>query len=308
MPSSVVSSTMASSAWRSGSAARVESSWSRRSRSAAVAATSAASSALRRRARAVGRGGQVDLEVGVRRDDGADVPALDHDPRRPAGDDLALPGDEQLAHGGHGRDGRHGAGHLGPADRRRRRRRRSTATCGAAGSVPIDSSVSQAIFVTRPRRRVDAGLQHRPGHRPVHRAGVEVDARPARWRAAGKRWTCPNPTARRRPPHTAVRTFCRHHASSLTPPILPCRPEASGTGHSIRMTCPTTITFGSAIPGLSRRIPSTVTPNRPAIAPSVSPARTVYAEARPAFAPPPRPGRLRRRRRRRRGRLLRPSG
>ena len=151
MPSSVESSTTASVAWASGSVARVESRWSRRCRSAAVAAQvggllgAAPAGPLGRRR------GQVDLEVGVRRDHRADVAALDHDARpRPAGgrDDLPLPGDE------HRPDAR--APPTPPRPSRSPRARGSgrprccrRARCaGRPGRCRCVSTASTAIFVT----------------------------------------------------------------------------------------------------------------------------------------------------------------
>ncbi len=75
----------------------------------------APSSAARRRARSARVGGQEDLQLGVGRDDGADVAALG-DPVA-AGHELLLARDERLAHTG---VGRHDGGclrDLGRADR-----------------------------------------------------------------------------------------------------------------------------------------------------------------------------------------------
>ena len=91
-----MSSSTASGAAAAGCARGSRSRASRSRCSASTCSTVGPSSAARRRARSSGDGGQEDLDLGVGRDDGADVAALG-DPVA-AGDELALLGDQRLAH------------------------------------------------------------------------------------------------------------------------------------------------------------------------------------------------------------------
>jgi hypothetical protein len=125
-------------------------------------------------ARALGGvGGEVHLQVCVRRHDRADVAALDHNALGGA-DDRPLLGDEQGAHGRDGRDRGDRSRHLGPADL-------------PVHADPVDADVRLGgVGADRDLdvfghggdldrvAQVDVVAQHRVGHRAVHRAGVQV--------------------------------------------------------------------------------------------------------------------------------------
>ena len=117
-----------------------------------------------------GVGDEVDLHLGLRRDDGADVAALDHDVA--LGAELALALAHHLAHLRVARDDRHHpvdphladrVGDVGVVDVARGRR--SSKTTGfSRASAPSAG----------PSPRSSAAAEREPGQAAVHRAGVEV--------------------------------------------------------------------------------------------------------------------------------------
>ena len=144
-------------------AARARAPRSRSSRSLlrSTAATSAPSSAARRRARSSGVGGEEHLDLGVGRDDGADVAALG-DPVA-VREQLALLRDERLAHAGSAATREAASDDSGVADRlgdvaRRRAARGRRARCATLARP------------RRRRRRVGGGERDAA----VHRARVQV--------------------------------------------------------------------------------------------------------------------------------------
>src|SRR5207342_1254009 len=117
-------------------------------------------------------GGEVDLHLGVGRDSGADVAALDDDAA--AVDDSALEVEKPSTHLGHGAHGRDGTGDLGGPDRgghvdavdgdRRGGR------VGAGHDLGLTASGGHGTRVVDR----DVVAQHPPGDGAIHRAGVEV--------------------------------------------------------------------------------------------------------------------------------------
>ena len=110
---------------------------------------------------------------------------------------LALQARRAGPHGGDGADRADGGGDLrvriGPETSWP-----STVIVGASGSVPdLDAGSSAGGRDRVGVVDVDALLEHPPGHRAVHRAGVEVAQAEAARRRRGPRWTCPSPTGRR---------------------------------------------------------------------------------------------------------------
>ena len=197
---SVLSTTTASAAGRSGLSARLLSYSSRRRRSAARAAISAGSVTPELPGPALGadlgRRGQVDLERRVGQDDGADVAALDDDGVG-RGDQLALLGDQLPADGRDGGHRRDRAGDLGAADalgdvdavhlHELRAGRRCRPRCAPRRRRGPPPRRRRGRPRRRGRRRWRRGTSRRCRGRP-HRAG-----RPRR----GRRWTCRCPTGRR---------------------------------------------------------------------------------------------------------------
>src|SRR5215218_6576558 len=112
---------------------------------------------------------EVDLHLGLRRDHGADVAALDHDIAFVRELALALP--HHRAHGRVPRDHRHEAVDIGPADRGGDV---GLADRDAAALVEADGIVGRELAQLLAVRERDAALAREPRERPVHRAGVEI--------------------------------------------------------------------------------------------------------------------------------------
>ena len=140
---------------------RTRSDSSRSLRSVASASAPMSGRSASRRARAhLGVGDEVDLHLGVGRDDGADVAALDHDVAVAA--ELALPLAHHLAHLGVPRDDRHHpvdprlpdrGGHVGAGDAARGRASSkvtwfSRASAPSAASSPSGSPRCSASQVS----------------------------------------------------------------------------------------------------------------------------------------------------------------
>ena len=155
----------------------------------------------------------------------ADVAALDHDARPAPAMISRCRATSVPAHGGHGGDRGHRA-------RSPRGRGSAASTCVAVGAdvrrdrVGADRQLGLQRRSWPPRRRRRG--RRRPAARPRSPPGTSRRCpgrrRPARWRAAGKRWTCPTPTDRPRPPHTAPAALPQppHLPTSPTnPPIVP---------------------------------------------------------------------------------------
>ena len=105
--------------------------------------------------------------------------------------------DQPLPHLGHRADRAHrgghprladGVGHVDPVQRDGR---------GRAGRSRARARAPGARRATRGVVDVDAVVEHPHGHRPVHRAGVEVAQAEAPGDATARRWTCRTRTARR---------------------------------------------------------------------------------------------------------------
>lgn len=119
-------------------------------------------------------GGQVDLEVGIGRDDLADVAAFDDDPLLGGLDDVALRGDQELPDLRNGGDGGHVGGDLVAADV-------GVDVAGVEPGVAVGRSgaelhlgglhdLDHGLLVTE----VDPGAQHGQGGGAVHGTGVEA--------------------------------------------------------------------------------------------------------------------------------------
>ena len=125
----------------------------------------------------LGVGGEEDLGGGIGQDDRPDVPALDHDPPTPGErrrDHSALQLDQPRPDLGHGRHRTHGPGHGLPADRLTdvdavHGDRRGLGVRGGAQHRPVSQrGDGRGIGDVHP------AVEHVPGHRPVHRPGVQV--------------------------------------------------------------------------------------------------------------------------------------
>ena len=220
-----MSTCTASSAARSGLCARLLSYVSRRSRSAAVRCVSGAVLPGAAGGPHVRRGGEEDLQRRPRGDDRADVPALDHD--------LAVADELRCCATSSARTP--GAAETGLTAAVTARDRispstgwPSTVTCWWSGSVVTVIHGPGGEIGHRGRvLRVDALAQDGPGHRPVHRAGVEVaeaeptgepagDGRLRRYptdrprRSRHARRPAPAPTTRRHCAHSRVLVHPRH--------------------------------------------------------------------------------------------------
>src|SRR5262249_22514504 len=117
----------------------------------------------------LGVGLEVDLHLGPGRDDGADVPPLDHDVA--LGAELALALAHHLTHFWMPRDHRHHAVDPNLADR--------VGDVGvvdehAAVAGEADGLLHRQPAELRPVAEIEAATQGEPGEAPVHRAGVEV--------------------------------------------------------------------------------------------------------------------------------------
>ena len=184
--------TTASSAWTSGLAARVLSSRSRRSMSAATGAAvdRRPSSPARRWARISARRGQEHLRAGR----SARPPSRCRGPRPRSGRrsiSARCAATSSARTAGVGRDRADGAGDLGASGSRRRPARRPAARRRCSGRSTI-SMPGRLDHFGRPNGVLgcDPGAQYRERGGAVHRAGVEVAGAEPAWRARGPRSTC----------------------------------------------------------------------------------------------------------------------
>ena len=134
---------------------------------------------MRRFARSSRVGDEIHLDLGLRRDDGADVAALDHDVALLA--ELPLPLAHHLAHRRVPRDDRDH-----PVDPRVADRRRDVGAGDphAAVLVERDRLLPRQLGQQLGLAERNAPLHREPRQRAIHRAGVEVaEAEPLRERA-----------------------------------------------------------------------------------------------------------------------------
>ena len=135
---------------------------------------------------------EIDLHLGLGGDDGADVPAFDHDVA--IGAELALALAHHLAHLGVPRDHRHHAVDPNLADR--------VGDVGVVDQHPAvggedDGLLHRQPAEARPVAEVEPAAQREPGEAPVHGAGVEVAEAEPGSETRAPRCSCPLRQVRR---------------------------------------------------------------------------------------------------------------